>query len=152
MLDVIEQALADAARTQWAGQQADVNRARRTLIEARREVPNDRADPLAQVVRDLLTVYAAVLDEQARKTTYERNAAVSDELKTELARLRPRAARQGVPVMSDDLRGFRLGRGADASRPAPVPAPARPAAKPPAAAAGTQPSRRRRRRSARPAS
>jgi hypothetical protein len=147
MTDVLERALAEAARAQWAGQQADLHRARRALIDARREVPNDRSDPVAQIVRDLLTAYAAVLDEQSRRTSYERDAALSAELRDELARLRPRAARQGLPVLTDDLRGFRMGRGADSPRPRrPVEErPPAPQAKPPAA-------RRRRRRSARNAS
>ena len=85
-------------------------------------------------MRDLLTTYASVLEEQGARNTFEREGAISDDLKAELGRLRPRAARQGLPVLADDLRGFKLGRPADPARsprPAPRAAPAAPAPLPP---------------------
>ena len=103
-------------------------------------------------MRDLLTTYASVLEEQGERNTFERDNAISDELKAELVRLRPRAARQGLPVLADDLRGFKLGRAADTARPqrsAPRTAAAAPAPAP--AAAGTPRRRRRSRRSGSPA-
>ena len=144
---IVEQALGDAARLQWNGQKPDLHRERRTLIELRRTVPNDRLDPCAQVVRDLLTTYATLLDEQTARDTYERERAVSTELKLELERLRPRAARQGLPVLADDLRGFKLGRAHGASAPARQAAP--PAAAPDRTAADPARPKRRRHRSRR---
>ncbi len=147
---VVERALDAAGRTQFEGRYPDLHRDRRQLIELRRSVPNDRLDATNQVVRDLLTTYASVLEEQGDRNTFERDGAISDELKAELARLRPRAARQGIPVLADDLRGFKLGRPVDPVR-APRPAPraaAAPAAQP--AAAGTPKRRRRSRRSGSP--
>ncbi len=114
---LVERALNDAGRAQFEARFPDLHRERRQLIELRRAVPNDRLEPSNQVVRDLLTTYAAVLEEQSRRNAYERDSAISDELKAELERLRPRAARQALPVLADDLRGFRLGRGADGARP-----------------------------------
>jgi hypothetical protein len=149
---VVERALDAAGRAQFEGRVPDLHRDRRQLIELRRSVANDRLDATNQIVRDLLTTYAAVLEQQGERNTFERDNAISDELKAELVRLRPRAARQGLPVLADDLRGFKLGRAADTARaprpaarkaaPAPAPAPA-------PAAAGTP---RRRRRSRRPGS
>jgi hypothetical protein len=149
---VVERALDAAGRAQFEGRFPDLHRDRRQLIELRRSVANDRLDATNQIVRDLLTTYAAVLEQQGERNTFERDNAISDELKAELVRLRPRAARQGLPVLADDLRGFKLGRAADTARaprpaarkaaPAPAPAPA-------PAAAGTP---RRRRRSRRPGS
>lgn len=131
---ILERSLADAARSQWAGQRPDLHRDRRALIELRRSVPNDRLDPCNQVIRDLLTAYATLLDEQASRDSYERDVALSEEMKSELDRLRPRAARQGLPVVSADLRGFKVSRPRE---PSPVPA-ARPAARPaPAAGSGS---------------
>jgi hypothetical protein len=144
---IVEAALAEAARAQWAGDFPDLHRARRTLIELRRSVPNDRLDPANQVVRDLLTVYATVLEEQGQRNAYERDQALSAELRAELERLRPRAARHGLPVLADDLRGFRVGRERPVAPPAPRARPARPA--PAAAASGAAKPKRRRRRSRR---
>src|ERR1051325_9300934 len=93
-MTVVERALAEAARAQWAGERPDIHRDRRRLIELRREVPNDREDPLGQAVRHLLTTYVSILDEQADRDRYERGLALSEELRAELARLRPRAAVQ----------------------------------------------------------
>jgi hypothetical protein len=151
---LVERSLAEAARSQWAGQRPDLHRDRRALIELRRSVPNDRLEPCNQVVRDLLTAYAAVLDEQAARDSYEREVALSEEMKDELERLRPRAARQGLAVLTNDLRGFKAGRVAPpapssrgdaprggATRPASTPAPS------PAADGAGQPRRRRRSRS-----
>jgi hypothetical protein len=134
---VVERALDAAGRTQFEGRYPDLHRDRRRLIELRRSVANDRLDATNQVVRDLLTTYATVLEEQGARNTFERDNAISAELKAELARLRPRAARQGIPVLADDLRGFKVGRAADPAR-----APA---------AAGTPRRRRRSRRSGSPA-
>jgi hypothetical protein len=147
---VVERALDAAGRSQFEGRYPDLHRDRRQLIDLRRSVANDRLDATNQVVRDLLTTYASVLEEQGGRNTFEREGAISADLKAELARLRPRAARQGLPVLADDLRGFKLGRAAEParpSRPAPRAAAAAPAAAP--AAAGTP---RRRRRSRRPGS
>jgi hypothetical protein len=148
---VVERALDAAGRSQFEGRYPDLHRERRQLIDLRRTVANDRLDATNQVVRDLLTTYASVLEEQGGRNTFEREGAISDDLKTELGRLRPRAARQGLPVLADDLRGFKLGRPADparAPRPAPRAAAAAPAAAP--AAAGTPRRRRRSRRSGSP--
>jgi hypothetical protein len=114
---VVERALDAAGRAQFEGRYPDVHRDRRQLIELRRSVPNDRLDATNQVVRDLLTTYATVLEEQGARNTFERDTAISPELKAELERLRPRAARQGLPVLADDLRSFKLGRAAPAPRP-----------------------------------
>jgi hypothetical protein len=114
---VVERALDTAGRAQFEGRYPDVHRDRRQLIELRRSVPNDRLDPTNQIVRDLLTTYASVLEEQGSKNAFERDTAISGELKTELERLRPRAARQGLPVLADDLRSFKMGRAAPAPRP-----------------------------------
>ena len=124
---IVERSLADAARSQWAGLRPDLHRDRRALIELRRSVPNDRLDPCNQVIRDLLTAYAALLDEQATRDSYERDVAVSEEMKAELERLRPRAARQGLAVLSADLRGFKVSRLREAST---TPRPPRPAGRP----------------------
>ncbi len=97
---------------------------RRALIEARRSVPNDRLDPVAQVVRDLLTAYVAVLDEQAQHDVYRREGSLSPTLQAELDRLRRRAARLGLPVLDERLE-FRRGAARDArpsARPSPPPA------------------------------
>jgi hypothetical protein len=156
----VEAALSAAAQAQWNGNYPDLHRQRRALIELRRTVPNDRLDPASQVVRDLITTYAAVLEELSRRNTYERQSALPQTLRDDLARLRPRAARIGLAVLTDDLRGFRVGRVRDATeQPRPArPAPARRAA-PPAAAPTTPagsddgsapPRRRRRRRPVRP--
>ena len=147
---VVERALDAAGRSQFEGRYPDLHRDRRQLIDLRRSVANDRLDATNQVVRDLLTTYASVLEEQGARNTFEREGAISDDLKAELGRLRPRAARQGLPVLADDLRGFKLGRPADPARsprPAPRAAPAAPAAP---AAAGTPRRRRRSRRSGSP--
>jgi hypothetical protein len=75
-------------------------------------------------------------------------------MKAELDRLRPRAARQGLAVLSGDLRGFKV----PAARPATPAAGPRPAGRPPGrgaarpapaggAAAGEAPKKKRRRRS-----
>ncbi len=125
---ILERSLADAARSQWAGQRPDLHRDRRALIELRRSVPNDRLDPCNQVIRDLLTAYATLLDEQASRDSYERDVALSEEMKSELDRLRPRAARQGLPVVSADLRGFKVSRPRE---PSPVPAAVLPHQAPP---------------------
>jgi hypothetical protein len=149
---VVERALDAAGRTQFEGRYPDLHRDRRQLIELRRSVANDRLDATNQVVRDLLTTYASVLEEQGGRNTFERDNAISAELKAELARLRPRAARQGIPVLADDLRGFKLGRAADTARtprPAPRAAGAPAAAASPAAASATAGTPRRRRRSRR---
>jgi hypothetical protein len=122
---LVERALDDAGRAQFESRFPELHRERRQLIELRRGVPNDRLDPANQVVRDLLTTYASVLEEQSQRNAYGRESAISDELKGELERLRPRAARQGLPVLADDLRGFRLGR-----RIEPSPSPAGRAARP----------------------
>jgi hypothetical protein len=156
---VVEQALDAAGRAQFEGRYPDVHRDRRQLIELRRSVPNDRLDATNQVVRDLLTTYASVLDEQGGRNVFERDTAISPELKAELERLRPRAARQGLPVLADDLRSFRLGRAEPAPRPQRPARAAAPAAAgsgdrehaPAAAGAGTpagagRPRRRRRSR------
>lgn len=132
---VTEAALQGAVRAQWAGERADLHRDRKTLIELRHAVPNDKSDALAQVVRDLLTTYAAVLAEQSGKDHYERSTALSADLAGELARLRPRAARHALPVLTDDLREFKVGGGQR-----PRPAQTRPAR------AETPPRRRRRSR------
>jgi hypothetical protein len=148
---VVERALDVAGRTQFEGRYPDLHRDRRQLIELRRSVANDRLDATNQVVRDLLTAYAGVLSEQGARNTFEREGAISDELKAELGRLRPRAARQGLPVLADDLRGFKLGRPADPAR-APRPTPRAAAAAAPAAAPAAAGTPRRRRRSRRPGS
>jgi hypothetical protein len=147
-VEVVERALDAAAREQWDGRFPDTHRERRALIDLRREVPNDRLDPLGQVIRDLLTCYAGVLEEQQGRNTYERSAvALSDELRTELGRLRPRAARQGLPVLTDDLKAFRAGGGSDrGQRRRPEPPPAKAAA--PAAAPAKRKRHRSRRRGA----
>ena len=129
---VVEQALDAAGRAQFEGRYPDVHRERRQLIELRRSVPNDRLDATNQIVRDLLTTYASVLEEQGARNVFERDTAISPELKVELERLRPRAARQGLPVLADDLRSFKLGRAA------PTPRPTRPAAPAPAGAGRDQ--------------
>ena len=72
-VDVVEKALDAAARAQWDGRFPDTHRDRRALIELRREVPNDRLDPQGQVIRDLLTCYADVLEDQQNRSAYERN-------------------------------------------------------------------------------
>lgn len=149
---VVERALDAAGRTQFEGRYPDLHRDRRQLIELRRSVANDRLDATNQIVRDLLTAYAAVLEEQGERNTFERDSAISDELKAELVRLRPRAARQGLPVLADDLRGFKLGRAADTPRPQRAAPRAAAAAPAPAPGAGGTPRRRRRsRRSGSPA-
>jgi len=130
---VVERALDAAGRAQFEGRYPDVHRERRQLIDLRRSVPNDRQDATAQIVRDLLTTYATVLEEQGDRNTFERDGAISDELKAELERLRPRAARQGLPVLADDLRAFKLGRAPSSS----AQKPARPAAAPAGARGGT---------------
>lgn len=138
----MEGALAEAARAQWAGQKPDLRVERRALIDARRVVPNDRLDPVAQVIRDLLTTYVAVLDELALSDTYQRSAALSPALSADLERLRPRAARNNLPVL-DDRFTFSSGGGRSAvSRGTPTPRPARGPA-PTAAPAGGKPRRRR---------
>ena len=149
---VVERALDTAGRAQFEGRYPDVHRDRRQLIELRRSVPNDRLDPTNQIVRDLLTTYASVLEEQGSKNAFERDTAISGELKTELERLRPRAARQGLPVLADDLRSFKMGRAAPAPRPqrpqraaTPAAAPAGEHAAGSGASAGTGRPRRRRR-------
>jgi len=151
---VVERALDAAGRAQFEGRYPDVHRDRRQLIELRRSVPNDRLDPTNQIVRDLLTTYASVREEQGAKNAFERDTAISGELKTELERLRPRAARQGLPVLADDLRSFKMGRAAPAPRPQRPERAATPAAAPAAggehaagsgASAGTGRPRRRRR-------
>src|SRR4051794_29715980 len=123
---VVERALDAAGRAQFEGRYPDVHRDRRQLIDLRRSVPNDRQDAMNQIVRDLLTTYASVLEEQGERNTFERDGAISDELKAELERLRPRAARQGLPVLADDLRAFKLGRApsASAAKPSRTAAPA----------------------------
>ena len=144
---IVERSLAEAARAQWAGQRPDLHRDRRALIELRRSVPNDRLEPCNQVVRDLLTAYAAVLDEQSTRDTYERDVALSDDMKGELERLRPRAARQGLAVLTNDLRGFKTGRAPSAPAPAQRGPSSRPAPAPGAAPAADATARPRRRRS-----
>jgi hypothetical protein len=145
-VDVVEKALDTAARAQWDGRFPDTHRERRALIELRREVPNDRLDPQSQVIRDLLTCYADVLTDQQTRATYERGPdALSEELRNELGRLRPRAARHGLPVLTDDLKAFRAARAPDRR---PRPEAPRPAA-PPRPAAAAEPAKRRRRRSRR---
>jgi hypothetical protein len=139
----MEAALADAARAQWAGQRPDLHVYRRALIDARRRVPNDRLDPVAQVIRDLLTTYAAVLDELSQSDTYQRSAALSAGLTADLQRLRPRAARHGLPVL-DDRFTFSSGGGRPAV-PRATPAPRAPRTPTPAAGPGGR--RRRRPRS-----
>ncbi len=135
---VVERALDAAGRAQFEGRYPDVHRERRQLIDLRRSVPNDREDAANQVVRDLLTTYASVLEEQGDRNTFERDGAISDELKAELERLRPRAARQGLPVLADDLRAFRMGRAPSASgaKPARAAAPAAAGSRAPAGAGG----------------
>jgi hypothetical protein len=154
----VEAALSSAAQAQWNGNYPDLHRERRALIDLRRTVPNDRLDPASQVVRDLITTYASVLEELSRRNTYERQSALPETLRDDLARLRPRAARIGLAVLTDDLRGFRVGRVRDATeQPRPgQPAPAR-RSTPPAAPTtpagsgdGSQAPRRRRRRPVRP--
>jgi hypothetical protein len=141
-IELMEKALANAARAQWDGQFPDTHRDRRAMIDLRREVPNDRLDPQNQVIRDLLTAYADVLEDQQRRSVYERSAvAVTDELRAELGRLRPRAARHGLPVLTDDLKAFRAGRASDSG---PRPSPAPPASQ---GAAGAPKRRHRSRRS-----
>ena len=147
---VVERALDDAGRSQFEGRYPDLHRDRRQLIELRRSVANDRLDATNQIVRDLLTTYAAVLEEQGERNTFERGNAISDELKAELVRLRPRAARQGLPVLADDLRGFQLGRATETAR-APRPAPRAAAPAPAPAAPGPAHRRRRSRRPGSPA-
>src|SRR3954470_10245539 len=150
---VVERALDAAGRAQFEGRYPDVHRERRQLIDLRRSVPNDRQDATNQIVRDLLTTYASVLEEQGDRNAFERDGAISDELKAELERLRARAARQGLPVLADDLRAFRMGRARSAAGTKPpraaAPAPARSGAgggeRDAAAAAGAGRPRRRRR-------
>jgi hypothetical protein len=140
----MEEALAEAARAQWAGQRPDLHVHRRALIDARRTVPNDRLDPVAQVIRDLLTTYAAVLDELAASDTYQRSGALSPGLQADLERLRSRAARHSLPVLDDRFR-FSTGssRAVAAARATPAARPARAPA--PAAAPASGKARRRRR-------
>jgi hypothetical protein len=149
---LVEQSLQDAAQAQWQGHYPDLHRPRRALIELRRGVPNDRLDPVGQVVRDLLTAYAAALEELGTRNAYERDAALSEQLRSELERLRPRAARHGLAVLRDDLRGFavtgvRPAAPRAASRPAPAATAGDAAGPAPPAAAANAPRRRRRRRS-----
>jgi hypothetical protein len=148
---VMEQALAEAARAQWAGEQPDLHRQRRALIEARHAVPNDRLEPVTQVIRDLLTTYVAILDEQSRRDRYERDQALGGELRDDLERLRPRAGRHGLPVVDDRLSAFVVPQ---ARRPEPRAAAARPRAPRPSEAPlppAVEPKRRRRRRRSRSA-
>jgi len=124
----VEEALAEAARAQWDGRRSDLHRQRRRLIELRRGVPNDKADPEAQVVRDLLTVYATVLDEVAEREEYRRGLDLTGETRAELDRLRRRAGRVGLRVLDEGSGEFRQPRREE--RPARPPrddAPARPA-------------------------
>ena len=88
---VVETALSEAAKSQWEGRRADLHRPRRRLIELRRGVPNDKADPEAQAVRDLLTLYATVLDETSQRTEYHRGLELTQDTRAELDRLRRRA-------------------------------------------------------------
>ncbi len=120
----VEDALTAATQAQWEGRNPDLHRERRALIELRHRIPNDRADVKGQVMRDLITTYAAVLEEQQGRDRYERGAAVGESLAADLARLRTRAGRFGIAVLTDDLKGFKVVRsGPPADRPA-RPAPA----------------------------
>ncbi len=150
-VETMERALAEAARAQWAGQRPDLHVFRRALIDARRAVPNDRLDPVAQVVRDLLTAYAAVLDDLAQSDTYRRADALTPVVRADLERLRPRAARHRLPVL-DDRFGFTVGARRPASDGATAPRRPRPAdtAGAPAAAGTGRPRRRRRPRGSGP--
>jgi hypothetical protein len=152
----VEEALAEAARAQWDGRRGDLHRQRRRLIELRRGVPNDKLDPEAQIVRDLLTAYATVLDEAAQRTEYRRGLELTQETRAELDRLRRRAGRVGLRVLDEGSGEFRAVRRVE-ERPARPPRADRPkrprpaaAASPPPAAAGQgddgQPRKRRRRR------
>jgi hypothetical protein len=155
---VVEEALAEAARAQWDGRRADLHRQRRRLIELRRGVPNDKLDPEAQVVRDLLTTYATVLEEAAQRTEYRRGLDLGQETRAELERLRRRAARVGLQVLDEQSGEFRaVRREPRPARPPREPRPQRPARPRPAAggapapapggeAEGGAPRRRRRRR------
>ena len=70
---VVERALDAAGRSQFEGRYPDLHRERRQLIELRRSVANDRLDATNQIVRDLLTTYASVLEEQGARNTFERD-------------------------------------------------------------------------------
>lgn len=126
---IVEEALAEAARSQWDGKRSDLHRQRRRLIELRRGVPNDKADPEAQVVRDLLTVYATVLDEVAERQEYRRGLDLTSETRAELDRLRRRAGRVGLRVLDEGSGEFRQPRREErpAARPPRGDAPPRPA-------------------------
>ena len=157
---VVEAALSDAAKSQWEGRRADLHRSRRRLIELRRGVPNDKADPEAQAVRDLLTLYATVLDETSQRTEYHRGLELTQDTRAELERLRRRASHVGLDVLDESSGEFRRPRREErprAARPdgaprAPRPAarnarPAQPAADGAPADDGAPKKRRRRRRS-----
>ncbi len=155
----VEEALAEAARSQWDGRRADLHRQRRRLIELRRGVPNDKLDPEAQVVRDLLTTYATVLDEAAQRTEYRRGLDLAQETRADLERLRRRPARVGLRFLDEQPGEFRaVRRETGPARPPRDPRPPRPArprgaaSGPPAAPAAAEgqadgaPKKRRRRR------
>ncbi len=148
---LVEEALADIARVLWAGDRPDGGRPRRALIALRHEVPNDKAEPATQVVRDLITLYADLIVAAASRDSYHRGVPVTGEQAAELDRVRPRAARLGLPVL-DPLTGeFSLGRGGEARRDRRPPAPAKAGAEGERQAAGgpaavKRPHRRRRSR------
>ena len=107
---VVETALSEAAKSQWEGRRADLHRSRRRLIELRRGVPNDKADPEAQAVRDLLTLYATVLDETSQRTEYHRGLELTQDTRAELERLRRRASHVGLDVLDESSGEFRRPR------------------------------------------
>ena len=157
---VDEAALSEAAKSQWDGRRADLHRPRRRLIELRRGVPNDKADPEAQAVRDLLTLYATVLDETSQRTEYHRGLELTQDTRAELDRLRRRASHVGLDVLDESSGEFRRPRREErprAARPDAAPRGPRPAgrtARPAEPAANGAPGedrapkkRRRRRRS-----
>ncbi len=161
-VSVVEAALSEAAKSQWDGRRADLHRPRRRLIELRRGVPNDKADPEAQAVRDLLTLYATVLEETSQRTEYHRGLELTQDTRAELDRLRRRASHVGLDVLDESSGEFRrprreerprVGRPEGAPR-APRPAgrdarPAQPAADGAAGAEDGAPKKRRRRRRSR---
>lgn len=113
---LVEETLAEIARVLWAGERPDGGRTRRALIALRHEVPNDKLEPATQVVRDLITLYADLVVAAASRDSYHRGVPVTGEQAAELDRVRPRAARLGLPVL-DPLTGeFSLGRGGEARR------------------------------------
>lgn len=145
---VMEDALAEIARVLWAGDRPDGGKPRRALIALRHEVPNDKTEPANQVVRDLITVYADLIVAAASRDAYHRGVPVTGDQAAELERIRPRAARLGLPVLDHMSGEFSLGRGGAARRERRPPAATKPEAAPdrPAADGPKRPHRRRRSR------